>query len=67
MAVATAQLSSANGDDWRGITDSKQRKKIQDKLAQRARRGFSSTTNPVLVKRFDSFSALLSVAPDEGG
>lgn len=30
----------ADGDDWHNVKDAKKRKQIQDKLAQRARRGY---------------------------
>jgi hypothetical protein len=51
--------AEANEDDWHNVKDAKKRKQIQDRLAQRARRMYSSlfshvTRGVVSIIPFDS-------------
>jgi hypothetical protein len=42
LPLPPPDLDRTDSDDWHNITDAKQRKKVQDKLAQRARRTLST-------------------------
>jgi hypothetical protein len=52
-------VSKPAEDDWHGVTDPKIRKKIQDKLAQRARRGYPSTLLVCHMNRLGTFFGVI--------